>query len=398
MNAIQLFKRSASAALAVVCLTFWLLAGAIGSAWAQPLLGSSTKQPSEAVEQSLGYLMSMIRDKRVAFEPEKIQALLEFVSFQAEPGAEYELKRRDGLNGASLTLDLRTSLDRVLRYVYNPAIPTYIMYPTVVRRSAWLPGSDLLNSNLKLWRLADNLTAPVVLHGQEFEEITPDASSGGYYSYDLDRILILTPFQGRPTFISVSKQKGPSSVGKKGASIDGGKDWTFVYTKEEGLTTGGLSWMDTFMYDQFSVTVYAQLSASRPMTRYGVFSWLRAGWASINVIKPSHIYDGCLRAGNELKLLLESDSLPPPDELAEKVQKIKAMSDSEMLQRLTPLSKALAQMGAEHPVLRKSDFAEVVSKGRYAENLSRDERTSLLIKEYLKKMMGRPSYLDGEIQ
>ncbi len=388
--------RRLSAGLAILGFLAWALlaSGLAGPAAAGPLFGPGSASPPQPVEQSLGYLVEMVRDQRKTFEPGNVQALLEFVAYQADEGEEYVLDKRRGLNGAGLALDIRAPLERILRYVYNPAIPTYAMYPTVVRRSSWLPGSDILRQEVELWRMAQDLKGPVVLRGQEFEEITPDVSSGGYYSYDLDRLLILTPFDGKRAFISVSKQKGPSTVGRKGAVIDEGKDWTFVYTQEEGLTTGGIGWMDTFMYDSFSVALYVEVHPDRPLTRYGVFSWLKAGWAGIDVIKPKHIFDGCVRAGRELKRLMESSRLPKAEELAGTVQNIRSMSDAEMLRQLEPLSKALAEMSPSHPVLSKSGFADVLEKGRYAEKLSREERTSLLIKEYLKMMMGKPSFLN----
>jgi hypothetical protein len=360
------------------------------------LFGASADAPAVQVEQSLDYLLDLVGDQRMAFQPEKVRALLDFIAYQAKPNQEYEMKRRDGLNGACLALNIQARLERILRYVYNPDIPTFTMYPTVVRRSSWRPGSEILTTRRHLWRMPANLTEPVVLRGEEFEEITPNVNSGGYYSYDLERLLILTPFENKAAFISISKQKGPSSVGKKGAAINGGKDWTFVYTREEGLTSGGVGWMDTFMYDSFSITVYIGLKPDRPLTRYGVFSWLKAGWAGINVIKSKHIYEGCQRAAHELKRLMESTRLPGAEKLADKVEEVRSMSDAEMLRKLEPLSQALADMDESHPVLSEDEFAEILEQGHYAEKLSREERASLLIKEYLKKMMGKPSFLDRE--
>ena len=60
---------------------------------------------------------------------------------------------------------------------------------------------------------------PLVMRGVEYEEITPDLTTGSYYRYDMDRLMVLLNHRGKDFFISVTSQQKPSTVGRKGAII-----------------------------------------------------------------------------------------------------------------------------------------------------------------------------------
>jgi len=43
----------------------------------------------------------------------------------------------------------------------------------------------------------------------------PDLTTGTYYRYDMDRLMVLLNYRGKDFFLSVTRQKNPSTVGRK---------------------------------------------------------------------------------------------------------------------------------------------------------------------------------------
>ena len=105
----------------------------------------------------------------------------------------------------------------------DPSIPGEAIYPSAVRRNAWMPGSPILKDNAALTDAAYPPAAPIVTRGVEYEETTPDTSSGCYYSYKLNRLFVLADYKGRTALISVSVMPGQSSVGLRGAIVGNDK-------------------------------------------------------------------------------------------------------------------------------------------------------------------------------
>ena len=86
----------------------------------------------------------------------------------------------------------------------------------------------------------------------------------------------MMPYKQHRVFISVSRQRDTSSVGKKGAIVGDDAAWDYVYTREEGATARGIGWMDTYMYDSSTVTVFFDAGPGSETTQYAVFKWLKA--------------------------------------------------------------------------------------------------------------------------
>ena len=125
---------------------------------------------------------------------------------------------------------------------------------------------------------------PVVVRGVETVEITPDINTGTYYKYDLDRTMILFKHQGRNVFVSLSRQKGQSEVGKKGVVVGDDEDWNYLYSGEKGINKTGLGWVDSYMYGSSSIILFYEPDPDNPMVKCAVFKWLRAGWKKINMV------------------------------------------------------------------------------------------------------------------
>ena len=201
-------------------------------------------------------------------------------------------------------------LRKLMGYMLDPAVPGEAIYPSAVRRNAWLPGSGILKDSGRFLTATLPPAAPLVTRGVEYEETTPDTSSGCYYSYKLNRLFVLTDYKGRAALFSVSAMPGQSSVGLRGAIVGDDKDWTYVYTSEKGTNLAMLGWAETYLYGSASVTVFIEDGTGRTEAHF--FKWAKAGWKGSNVVKPSHITAGLRRFTSGLRLVTESPRCPSP--------------------------------------------------------------------------------------
>jgi hypothetical protein len=280
----------------------------------------------------------------------------------------------------------------ILRIGFSPDIPSHVLMPSSVRFARWCeiegqPGRTLP----ALCPLIEGLDAPVVLRGVEYVENTPDLNSGAYYGYPLDRTLILLRHEGRLFLISISIQKTVSDVGRKGAVVGADSDWNYLYSEEAGLGKPGLGWVQSHMYAGGSVTVYADLGQDRPMVRCGIFRWLRAGWASINVVRRSHIEEGLKRYTETMRQILENPNLPDGDSLAAGFARIDGLSDAVLLERTRSYFETLAETsGAQLSSAAREWLNRLIAEGA-ALHLDRDRMEALLAVQYLKAILGKPT-------
>ncbi|NDV25890.1 hypothetical protein [Desulfovibrio sp. JC010] len=339
------------------------------------------------VDAGLNYLFTFLAGKDSSFDGSKIKALIKYVDDTPETDKIIKLPKRDSSNGAAMRLQVNAGLKRILEYTYNPEIPNYALYPSVIRVSGWHADSQFAIEKAQPWKYLDDCDTPRVWRGKEFEVNTPDSFGGGYYRYDLNRLLVLLKYEGRDVFLSVSKQMDKSSVGMKGLVVDDNQ-WNYFYSGIPGLTSGGMGWMDTFMYDSMAVNLFIQDKNNPAETVSYLFKWLSAGWAGLNVVRPKHIFEGSQRFGRAFSDLMESNGLPTPKAFAEKVREIEAMSDQDIDHYISEYSKQIEHIAAEHPVL-SDKFPEVYENGRYADKFTREERIGVLVKEYVKQAMGK---------
>lgn len=346
------------------------------------------------VEAGLEGLLASVPRQGPVPDPAGYAAVLDFVFRPAAETATARPGKTEQGFGAFTRDTIKAPLARILRYCYDPDIPAEAVYPSALRRGFWLPGSDLLKQRVALWDKMAEKGEPVVLRGAEFEEITPDSFSGCYYSYKLDRLLILTRHQGRAVLISVSRQQAPSTVGRKGAIVGDDRNWEYVYSPVTGSTMRGLGWVSTYMYDSSTIAVFYEETPGGNTTGYALFKWVKAGWSNLNVVKRSHILAGSTRFLSGFKQVLESDKLPPAEELATLGRNLRRTPETELRKALATYSEHLMQLGAKDSVLSGSDFWSILKDAGYAETLSRDELVSVHIKNYMKRKLGKPG-IDG---
>lgn len=373
-------RRLSGLVLSLLVLVALLAPGAVLSA---PL-----PQP---VEQSLGALFDLSLKRNASVNPQDFQSLLEYVAQAKGDARDVVPARRYDSNGSVLRVSMKTSLSRLMRYCYNPAIPNYLLFPSVLRLASWHPGSDIVDKDPKPWLNLGKLDKPVALWGTENEVNAPDSFGGGYYRYDLNRLIVLTKVGGKNVLISVSKQKDKSSVGKKAVILDEG-EWSYFYSGINGINKSLISWADTYMYDSASVQVFIEDGPNQ--TSFMLFKWLRAGWSGMNMVQKDHINDGSTRYANAFKRIMESDKLPDPDEFALRVRELSTMSDTELDHKISAYALAIENIAKKSPSMDKSEFQKVVEGGKYAKILNREERVSALLVEYLKSRLGKTPLVD----
>lgn len=345
----------------------------------------------QPVEQDLGALLDLSQKRNAPINPKDYSALVDYVMQLKGDARELVPARRFDGNGTVLRVSMKTGLARLMHYCYNPAIPNYLLFPSVLRLGGWHPGSDILTKDTKPWTHLGKQDAPVALWGQEYEVNAPDSFGGGYYRYDLNRLLIMTKHGGKNVLISISKQKDKSTVGKKAVILDDG-EWSYFYSGINGLNKGLIGWADTYMYDSASVQVFVEDGPNQ--TTFTLFKWLRAGWTGLNVVQKDHINEGSTRYANAFKRIVESDRLPSPEELAANVRELSTMSDAELDRKISAYAITIENIAKTSPAMNKSEFQKVVEGGKYAKILNREERVGVILVEYLKSRLGKRPLVD----
>ena len=302
---------------------------------------------------------------------------------------EYSLPESNRCYGAYYEFDTKIAFPRFMEYSYSSLVPSIITRPSSLRYSIWSnPGSDMQKMPSS-WSAIPPDGAPVVIRGLQHDSNTPDLTTGVYHEYDLKRTLILLNHKGRQVLISVSKQIDESNVGKKGVILGNDNDWTYFYSNEPGTMKTGLGWAKTYIYDYFSVAVYAESDSSPAMVRTGVFQWLRAGWLGINFVKPGDILGGMKRYAQSFRMVLESPRLPAPSQLTSVYQSLSRMPASDLASEYAALQQALRSSAIQAGKISKSE----AEKKQSFVDTSKEQMVEELMLEYLKMALGKPTPL-----
>ena len=273
---------------------------------------------SPAVSKDLEGLLSLIDSGReTGFDSSRIPALMAFIYATKPADTLYSAGDSFSTNSAYYEFDINSEFDEFLKMAFNPDVPSYLLMPASIRLSHWKSVDGKKQPFPKLWQALPDLDAAMTVRGVEFIENTPDIFSGAYFAYDLDKLLVLMKHEGRFVLLSISKQARISEVGKKGVILGPDENWTYLYSGQNGINRPGLGWVSSYMYDSYSVAVFAQLDKNRPGVRCGTFKWINAGWSRINMVKKEHIHRGLLRYAKTFKEIIENPVLPGADKIAE---------------------------------------------------------------------------------
>lgn len=350
-----------------------------------PAVGEELQNLSEDVYPEFEYLFSLSQSDD-DFQPDQVANLIDLV--QTMPaGSSRKLATRKGASGAFHSFSVKGDLGRILDYSYNPDLPVYVTMPSSLSGQKWLTPET--NGELqRLPRAVDSTAGIHFLRGKDSEAITPDTNTGGYYSYNQDRLVMLFPRETGPVLISASIQSDVSSVGKKGCVVGNDKDWNYLYSDETGLNKGGMGWVSSYMYKAHSVIIYVA-DSEKQVVHIGSFKWLDAGWAKINMVKSSHILNGIKRFASDFKTVLEAPGLPTAQDLAEKYRTLLQSDEVELRQSASVYLQALVDEGSKGVL--SNPFKKLLSSGQYLEEMSRGEMVKVLLLDYIKKNIGKES-------
>ncbi len=301
---------------------------------------------------------------------------------------------RTNIASAYLEFDIHKDLKHILDIGFNPNIPPFILSPSSIRLAYWTEVNGKKQLLPDLSSMLSRLDQPVMVTGVEHEEITPDLNTGAYYGYDLNRTLILLKYQGRPALISISKQKNVSDVGKKGVVLGKDDNWDYFYSGQNGLNKPGLGWVNSYMYDSYTISIFLEQDGSGPLVHCGIFKWLRAGWADMNMVQNHHIYRGLQRYTDTVKGILEYPSLPEPDKMAEIFSMIKTFSADELRDKVKNYITLLSQKYKEDASSGGKLIAETIKDSAYLSQLSQYQMQSVLAVEYIKFLLGKNTIQD----
>ena len=189
-----------------------------------------------------------------------------------------------------------------------------------------------------------------------------------------------------PVLISVSSQNDASEVGKKGCIVGDDKDWNYLYSKETGLNTFGLGWVESYMYHAHSVIVYVA-DSTKKVIHIGSFKWLNGGWAKMNMVNSDHILNGMKRFASDFKTVLEAPGLPKVSVLENKYRELLQNSRPSLRKMVLPYLTALINSGAAE--LHANPFKNLLSSGEYLQQMSHEDLVKVLLLEYVKGCIGK---------
>ncbi|MDL1967098.1 MAG: hypothetical protein LWW97_00775 [Deltaproteobacteria bacterium] len=362
--------------------------------------GSDLKEAKipDSLHSGLEYLLSLTsKDKNGPVDLKLIQKILDFVVSPKNRSSLYYTDKLFGSPSAYYEFDINTDLKHILQYAYNPDIPSFAFMPSSARLSYWAEVNGQNQDLPKLWTFISNPDPPIVVKGIEHMEITPDQFTGAYYSYDMDRALILCKYCGRNLLISISKQKNKSDVGRKGIVLGSDDNWDYLYSGRKGLSMPGLGWVSSYMYNSIGISFLYEVDSKKPVIRYGAFKWLRAGWADVNVVKNKHIHKGLVRYAKDLKIILEHPLLPEASKLAKLFSDFENYPIEDMREKVKSHLTALKDRYNGNKLSSGKNFPKNLNINKYLDQMTNKEMYALLIVEYMKSMLGKNQHLDNKL-
>ena len=331
-------------------------------------------------------------DPKAGLDMQAVATLVDYV-LGSKPNKEASLPVVQKAPGAYCEFDTRINFSNFLNYSYNNQIPAAVTSPSSLRYSVWNGQQGKLQPLPSNWILASPDGKPAIIRGSQRDAITPDLNTGVYYEYNLNRTLILLYYKGRQTLITISKQINISDVGKKGVILGNDEDWNYYYSGEPGSTKAGLSWVKSYIYDYFAVSVNVETGGAPAAVRSGVFQWIRAGWSGINFVQPEHIIKGIKRYARNSKAILESPHLPAPNQVAQAYQRLSSLPQSDLVEKYTALQQARQSLAVQSG---KIETSKTKKQDSYA-GTPKEQIVEELMLEYIKVALGKSSLLGRKV-
>jgi hypothetical protein len=313
------------------------------------------------------------------------------IAFLQAPKADGVIYTADtSFNAPSAYVDyaIKTDLQQIIDYTLDADIPSFFFWPSSLRMAHWTRVDGGYQQFDRLRAAYSRLNEPFIVKGAEQLTITPDQHTGAYYSYDVDKIIILSPYGKGKVVLSIYAQQKPSAVGKRGWVLGEDDEWSYLYTKDKGLNVKGLGWADTYMYDSFGITVYYEPDPDKAAVICATISWVKAGWAGMNMVKSKHIHHGLERVAHAFTTVMENPRLPAPDRLAETFAKSRDLPMPTLRKYAKDYLAGLEQRIAASATLRKK-MGKMFDSQSLLDQMNRDELYAVVALDYFKKLLGR---------
>ncbi|MBW1695124.1 MAG: hypothetical protein JRJ41_13510 [Deltaproteobacteria bacterium] len=351
------------------------------------LEGLEKKKVPDALNPELDHLLALVSpDSKATFDPRRIEKILDFMLTPKNDQTLYYADKKFGANSVYYEFDIWSDLNYILQYDFNSEIPSYALRPSSMRLSYRIDVNSQIHPLPKFWDFLSSPDFPITFRSIEHIEITPDLNTGAYFKYDIDEVLILCKHQGRNLFISISKMKENSDVGKKGLVLGKDEDWHYFYSGQPGISIRGLGWVKSYMYDFHNISLYYDVGGGASRVRCGTFKWLRAGWANLNMVTTKHIHRGLERFARDYKAILEYPSLPKAQELASIFSNYEKLTLDDLRKKVENHINILKSLLGDEKLDYKN-FAEQIQSGRYLNQMTRQEMQAVLIKENMKSIL-----------
>jgi len=352
----------------------------------QPVAALSSMDTSVPVNEAAMKLIKFCIEPKTGLDEHALATLVDYV-LGSKQSKEYALQKSMESTGAYYEFDTKINFPRFIEYSYNPFIPPVITRPSSLRYSIWANYRGETQKLPNNWKPVYAGGNPVVIHGIQHESDTPDLNTGVYHEYELKRTLIMLNHKGQQVMVSISKQINISNVGKKGVILGNDNGWSYYYSGEPGSTRAGLGWVKSYIYDFFSVGVYAESGTAPAMVRTGVFQWLRAGWSGINFVKSKHIVEGLKRFSRDCRMNLESPRMPAPNQIISVYEWLSNMPADDLHKKYAVLQQEQRSSAIETGKISKTESDEQASFA----NIKKEQMLQELMLEYLKKTLGKPT-------
>ena len=121
-----------------------------------------------ALETALSTLLADAPQGKADPDAATVNAVLDFVATNKQAANKVRPEARPQGSGAYLKETLNVPLRKLVEYMLDPSIPGEAIYPSAVRRNAWMPGSPILKDNAALTDAAYPPAAPIVTRGVEY--------------------------------------------------------------------------------------------------------------------------------------------------------------------------------------------------------------------------------------
>ena len=140
--------------------------------------------------------------------------------------------------------------------------------------------------------------------------------------------------------------------------------------------------------------VYYETDDPVPQVKCGMFKWLDAGWAGINMVQPAHIRKGVERFAQTFKTVIEAPAMQVTDELAGAFRHIDNLSTETLRHQIGDHFSMLRTTHAADSKRNQKWFKKLFKDDTYLNGLQREELKALITKAYLKHLMGRGQGID----